>query len=139
MFKEIILKTKLDTYVSFSYKDALAMYKNYCKNYRSIGLFIIEYDLTEESIYIPIKTMRKNYDSIKNKSAYLNFLQIIKLSLDSFLLDFGLKTFTSLNIIFASATISLKEVPKNTFATNLPSLAKTSFENNIASLHNSPV
>ena len=67
MFKEIVLKTKLDTYVYFSYKDALAMYKNYCKNYRSIGLFIIEYDLTEESIYILIKTIRKNYDSIKNE------------------------------------------------------------------------
>ena len=67
MFKEIVLKTKLDTYVYFSYKDALAMYKNYCKNYRSIELFIIECDLTEESIYILIKTIRKNYDSIKNE------------------------------------------------------------------------
>ena len=67
MFKEIILKTKLDTYVSFSYKDALAMYKNYCKNYRNIKSFIIESNFTEESTYILIKTMRKNYDSIKNE------------------------------------------------------------------------
>ena len=39
----------------------------------------------------------------------------IKLSLDSFRLDKGLKTFTSLNIFFPSATISLKVLPMKIF------------------------
>lgn len=59
MFKEIVLKTKLDTYTAFSYKDSMTIYKNYCRNYRNIKPFIIESNLTEESIYILIKTMRK--------------------------------------------------------------------------------
>ena len=44
--------------------------------------------------------------------------------MDSFLLDLGLKTFTSLKIVFASTIISLNDVPKNIFATNFPSLTK---------------
>ena len=41
----------------------------------------------------------------------------MKLSLDSFLLDFGLNTLTSLNIFFPRATISLKDDPKKIFET----------------------
>ncbi len=48
----------------------------------------------------------------------------MKLSLDSFLLDFGLKTLTSLKIVFANATISLKDFPKNNLAIKFPSLSK---------------
>ena len=67
------------------------------------------------------------------------FLQIIKLSFESFRLDLGLKTLTSLKIFFASATISLKVLPINIFEIKKPFSEITSFEKIIASLHNSPV
>ena len=54
------------------------------------------------------------------KRIYRKNLQIIKLSFDSFLLAAGLKTLLSLNIFFASATISLNVDPINIFETNFP-------------------
>ena len=47
-------------------------------------------------------------------------MQIIKLSFESFLLDFGLNTLTSLKIFFPSSTISLNEPPMNIFETKKP-------------------
>ena len=63
---------------------------------------------------------------LKLKSLSFNVLQIIKLSLDSFLLDLGLKTLTSLKIFFPKATISLNDDPKNILETK-----RTFFNQNI--------
>ena len=64
---------------------------------------------------------------------------MIKLSLESFLLDLGLKTLTSLKYFFPSATISLNVPPKNIIETKKPLPFNKFYANNIASMHNSPV
>ena len=87
---------------------------------------------------IQIKGDFTDLDSQK-KSPYLKILQIIKLSLDSFLLDLGLKTFTSLNNFLPKATISLNDEPRKILETNRPSLTNISLEKFIASIASSPV
>ena len=57
---------------------------------------------------------------LKKKDDYFKYLQIMKLSLDSFLLDDGLNTFNSLNDFLPVATISLKLDPMNIFERNTP-------------------
>ena len=60
MLKQITLKNINDKFTTYTYLEALALYKSYCNNYINLKIFSQDANLTIESCEILIKTMRKD-------------------------------------------------------------------------------
>ena len=60
----IYLKQTSDIFTGYSIKKMMSMYKDYCKNYRSLKCFAENNSITVESAEVLIKTMRKYSNSI---------------------------------------------------------------------------